>query len=365
MAENRDNGRRRFVSAQEVAERAGVSRSAVSRAFTPGASVAPATLARVQEAADALGYQVNDLARGLLAHRSRLVGLVTADANTPFRAQMIAALSSALIERGNVPAIISIGPTAEDVANASRQLLGYRAEATIFLSGSPPASLVELTRRNGQTVILINRVETELDSVRCNDRGGAQQAFEALRTTGASHFGVVNMANPSPSLLAREEAFARIAAGCGATPTVVRAGHSDYEGGQEAARRLLANGRPPEAVFCVNDLMAFGALDHLRSAGLRVPDDISIIGFDDVPMAAWASYRLTTLRQDPARIAKEVVSILDRRHAEPDLPPMSVCFPVDLVVRETVRGLRSCGNRDLIAVTIVGLGDEVSRMSAN
>ena len=123
MAENRDNGRRRFVSAQEVAERAGVSRSAVSRAFTPGASVAPATLARVQEAADALGYQVNDLARGLLAHRSRLVGLVTADAHTPFRAQMIAALSSALIERGNVPAIISIGPTAKDVANASRQLL--------------------------------------------------------------------------------------------------------------------------------------------------------------------------------------------------------------------------------------------------
>ena len=106
-----------------------------------------------------------------------------------------------------------------------------------------------------------------------------------------------------------------------------RAGHSDYAGGQEAARRLLAGGRPPEAVFCVNDLMAFGALDHLRGAGLRVPDDVSVIGFDDVPMAGWASYRLTTLRQDPARIAREVVAILDRRNAEPDLPPMSVCFP--------------------------------------
>ena len=110
MPEERDNGRRRFVSAQDVAQRAGVSRSAVSRAFTPGASIAPVTLARVQAAADALGYEVNDLARGLLAHRSQLVGLVTSDADTPFRAGMIAALSRALIERGNVPALISIGP---------------------------------------------------------------------------------------------------------------------------------------------------------------------------------------------------------------------------------------------------------------
>src|SRR5215207_6947172 len=126
MPEERDSGRRRFVSAQDVAQRAGVSRSAVSRAFTPGASIAPVTLARVQAAADALGYQVNDLARGLLAHRSQLVGLVTSDADTPFRAQMIAALSRALIERGNVPAVIDIGPTVVDVANASRQLLRHR-----------------------------------------------------------------------------------------------------------------------------------------------------------------------------------------------------------------------------------------------
>ena len=127
------------------------------------------------------------------------------------------------------------------------------------------------------------------------------------------------MANPSPSLAARERAFAGFAAARGIKPLVVRAGHSDYDG--RAGSRPPAAGRrtrPPEAVFCVNDLMAFGALDHLRGAGLRVPDDVSIIGFDDVPMAAWASYALTTLRQDPARIAREVVAILDRRDADPE-----------------------------------------------
>jgi DNA-binding LacI/PurR family transcriptional regulator len=337
VSDGRDNGQGRFVSAQAVAELAGVSRSAVSRAFTPGASIAPATLARVHEAAAALGYQVNDLARGLLANRSRLIGLVASDADSPFRAQMIASLSQALIKRGNVPAIINIGHTAEDIASASHQLLRYRAEATVFLSGSPPESLVELTRRNGQPLILINRAETGLDSVQCDDKDGALQAFEALSLTGAACFAVINKANPSPSLAARERAFDRFAAAAGFKARIVRAGHSDYDGGREAARRLLENGPAPDAIFCVNDLMAFGALDYLRGAGLRIPDDVSVIGFDDVPIAAWAAYRLTTLRQDPERIAEEVVSILDRRLADPDSPPMSVYFPVELVVRETVR----------------------------
>jgi DNA-binding LacI/PurR family transcriptional regulator len=338
MPESRENSGRRFVSAQDVAERAGVSRATVSRAFTHGASIAPATLARVQEAASALGYQVNQLARGLHTRRSRLVGLVASDIETPFRAQTIAALSSALIERGNIPALIGVGPTAGDVATAARQLLSYRAEATVFLSGSPPESLVEMTRRNGQPLILINRAETDVDSVRCDDRDGAQQAFEALRAGGGQRFAVVNMANPSASLLARERAFASLAAAHGIVPAVVRAGHADYAGGQDAARRLLAGGPAPDAVFCVNDLMAFGALDHLRGAGLGVPEDVSLVGFDDIPMAGWNSYALTTLRQDPARMAREVIAILDRRDAEPELAPISVLFPVDLVTRATVRG---------------------------
>ena len=162
MPESSDNARRRFVSAQDVAERAGVSRSAVSRAFTPGASIAPATLrARAGggrrpripgQSISRAGCCPSEPARraGDLRHRDTVPG-----------ADRSRALSRALIERGNVPAIIKIGPTAEDVANASRQLLRYRAEATVFLSGSPPASLVELTRRNGQPLILINRAETE------------------------------------------------------------------------------------------------------------------------------------------------------------------------------------------------------------
>jgi DNA-binding LacI/PurR family transcriptional regulator len=338
MAERKLNGGRRFVSSQDVAERAGVSRSAVSRAVTPGASIAPATLARVQEAADALGYQVNDLARGLLSDHSRLVGLVTSDPETPFRAEMIRALSRGLIQRGNVPTIISVGASAEEVAKASRQLLRYRAEATIFLSGSPPASLIEMTRRNRQPLILINRAETEIDVVRCDNRAGAREAFRLLRRSGASRIAMVNTVHPSPSFAAREAAFVRIAKAEGMTVILGRGQRSDYEGGREAARQLLANGQPPDAVFCGSDLMAFGAIDHFRASGLSIPADVSVVGFDDVSIAGWGAYNLTTLRQDPARITKEVIAILDRRSADPDLPPISVTFPVDLVMRGTVKG---------------------------
>ena len=85
--------------------------------------------------------------------------------------------------------------------------------------------------------------------------------------------------------------------------------------------------------------MAFGTLDHLRAAGLGVPEEISVVGFDDIPMAAWAPYQLTTLRQDPARIAEAVVAMLDHRAGDPDAPPPVASVPVDLIIRKTVRGL--------------------------
>ena len=128
--------RSRFVSAQEVADRAGVSRSAVSRAFTPGASVGEETRRKVMQAAEELGYQVNDLARGLLASKSRLVGIVATRPEVGFRAHLAAALVRRLIRRGSVPVMIDTGSNEAEMSAAQRTLFGHRAEATIILSGS-------------------------------------------------------------------------------------------------------------------------------------------------------------------------------------------------------------------------------------
>jgi DNA-binding LacI/PurR family transcriptional regulator len=324
----------RFVSAQQVARRAGVSRSAVSRAFTPGASVANETREKIMLAAEELGYHVNDLARGLLAHHSRLVGLVVTRPEVGFRAHLVTALTKALIRRGSVPILINTGHTEAELLAAQNALFGYRAEATMILSGSPPASFVELARRNGQPLIVIGRSEPGCDHVRIDNEGAARQAAALFVARGYRRLGVAGSQSRTPSLLEREEAFTAEAGRLGATVVTARGDDSDYAGGRKAAAELLAVGRRPEAIFCVNDPIAFGVLDQARAvAGLSVPEDLAVIGFDDVPEAAWLAYGLTTFRQDPEAMATRAVELLDLRQREPHRPPAREKLLAPLVTR--------------------------------
>jgi len=329
---------RRFVSAQQVAELAGVSRSAVSRAFTPGASIAPETREKVMRAAVELGYQVNDLARSLLANRSRLVGLVVTRPEVGFRAHLVAALTTALIRRGNVPFLINTGYSEDELRAAQAALFGYRAEATIILSGSPPSSFVELARQNGQPLISIGRSEPGCDHVRIDNEGAARAAARLFHARGLRRLGFAGSASGTPSINERESAFTDEARRLGAEVRVARGDDTDYAGGQQAADALFAGARRPEAVFCVNDLIAFGLMDAARARfGLDIPRDLAVIGFDDIPEASWDAYRLTTFRQDPAAIADGAVAHLDRRLADPDAEPSTTRLDAVHVERATTR----------------------------
>ncbi len=330
-----------FISAHKVAERAGVSRSAVSRAFTPGASIAPETRRKVMQAAAELGYEVNDLARGLLANRSRLVGLVASDPASPFRTQQVAALSRRLVERGSVPVLIPTGSEEDEVKAAHSMLLRYRAEATIVLSGMPSSSLVELAQRNGQPLIVVGRTEDGPDHIRIDNTRAAQIAVEVFIARGMRKLGLVTSAVGSPNLVEREEAFVAAAAKHGITVKVQRAGYTDYDGGQAAASLLLGTGDDVEAVFCVNDLMAFGLMDYARDVlDLSIPEDLSVIGFDGIPATRWGAYRLTTFHQDEELLASEIVKVLDQRQADPKAPPIVSILEVPLVYRGSVRTLK-------------------------
>ncbi len=331
----------RFISAHMVAERAGVSRSAVSRAFTPGASIAPETRRKVMRAAAELGYQVNDLARGLLANRSRLVGLVAADPASPFRTLQIAALSRRLVERGSVPVLIPTGPGEDQVKAAHSTLLRYRAEATIVLSGMPSSSLVDLAQRNGQPLIMMGRTEDGPDHVRIDNAGAARMAVDVFLARGLTKLGFVTSAVGSPNLIEREEAFVEAARKHGLEVKVRRAAYTDYDGGQAAASLLLGAGDSVEAVFCVNDLMALGVMDYARDVlNLSIPEDLSIIGFDGIPQTRWSAYRLTTFHQDEEALAAETIRILDQRQADPKAPPIVSVLEVPLVYRGSVRSLK-------------------------
>ena len=332
----KDEKRMRFVSAEQVARLAGVSRSAVSRTFTPGASVAPATREKVLRAAEELGYHVNDLARGVLANQSRLVGIVATKPELGFRAHLTAALAKALIHRGNIPILINTGQTEEELLAAQKMLIGHRAEATIILSGSPPASFFELAQRNGQPLVVIGRSEPDADHVRAGNSEASRKAANAFVAAGRRRLAVVGSQSETPSIVERENAFMSAARAAGVEVQSARGPDSDYDSGITAARELFAGGERPDAVFCANDQIAFGVMDFIRiEAKLRIPEDVAVIGFDDVPEAAWLSYSLTTFRQDPITMALRAVELLERRLENPDASPGYERVIPELVVRKS------------------------------
>ena len=169
---------RDFVSAEEVAQRAGVSRSAVSRAFTPGASVSEATRQKVLQAAEELGYQVNHLARGLMRNESGIVCLIVSDVATPYRSALLRELTLHLQLAGKVAMLINTDRSDGSVNKALQQAIRYRADASVILSGLPDKSITQLCLRSGQRLVLINRDEDQSGPLHINldDRNAAARA---------------------------------------------------------------------------------------------------------------------------------------------------------------------------------------------
>ena len=327
-----------FVSAQEVARLAGVSRSAVSRTFTPGASVSAETRARVTTAAEALGYHVNHLARGLISQTSSIVCLVVSDIATPYLSSMVDALTRRLQEAGKVAMVINATGKLEKVEDAIRQTLHYRAEATVVLSGSPNRAIIQTCLDSGQRMILLNRDEmlAGIRNVSLDNAAAARQSLHAFLKAGCRRLAVVASAARTPSLVGRETGFIDAARAAGLEVSRWSEGATTHHSGAAGARHLLAQTDRPDAVFCVTDLLACGFMDAARHEfGLRIPEDVSVIGFDDIEQAAWPSYALTTFAQPVAEIADYVVACVTADDAA-GADPLRL-FPAPMIWRATVR----------------------------
>jgi DNA-binding LacI/PurR family transcriptional regulator len=319
-----------------VAERAGVSRSAVSRTFTDGASVSETTRQKVLAAAGALGYHVNHLARGLREH-SNIVCLVVADLITPIRAGLVDELTRKLQAVGKITMVLNTESDEESVATALRQTLHYRADATIVLSGTPSSSLIETCLANGQQVVLINR-DDDLDgsqNLGVDNAMGGREAFFLLQRAGCQRLAVVTSTARTASLLEREEVFVEVAREADFDVAVCRAGPTSYASGLEAGRRLFGRSNAPDGVFCVTDLLALGFMDAARQEfGLSIPHDLCVVGFDNIEQAGWEAYRLTTFAQPLAVMAEHAVALVTQNH--PSGSQRTVFEPLP-VWRRTVR----------------------------
>lgn len=306
---------RRSVSARDVAELAGVSRAAVSRCFTPGASISPETRSRILTAAETLGYQVNRLASGLIRNETGLVALIAAEIETPYRSKLLAELTRQLQVAGKVGVLINTDRSDESVVRALRQAISYRADAAIFLSGMPPPSLAETCLRNGMRLVLISRAEERAGSIRIrlDDAEAGRRALTVLMAAGCRRIALASSEAGTNSIVERERGFRAAARDAGIELTEARFGPTAYETGLDLAMALLTRPDRPDGIFCTTDLMACGIIDAARwRLGIDIPGELSLIGFDDIAQAAWEGYDLTTFAQPIREIAAASIDWLSR-----------------------------------------------------
>ncbi|CAN7563125.1 MULTISPECIES: LacI family DNA-binding transcriptional regulator [Ensifer] len=326
---------RGFVTAEEVAKRAGVSRSAVSRTFTPGASVSQPVRRKVLKAARELGYRVNRLAQGLNNDRSNLIGVVGTNLSAPFISKQLDLLSIGLLRRGLQCLLLNAADARKDIAPLIELLFEFRAQAIVVLSGEPPSSIVDECIANGVRLILVNQRldRTDTNMVLSDDSHGADLAALRLIAAKCKKVAVVSSASQTPAQVRRATAFTQRMQTAGIEVVAWSDGPTSYESGYQAGCDLLRDKRI-DGAFCVTDLLALGFLDAARiEMHRRVPQDVSVVGFDDIPQASWKSYELTTIEQSLSTLTANVLTAL-----ETDEPATRLqVVPVSMIERKTVR----------------------------
>jgi DNA-binding LacI/PurR family transcriptional regulator len=320
------------ITARDVARDAGVSVAAVSRAFTPGAPIADVTRARILAAAEALGYATPS-GRAIGALGARTVAAVMGDMANPFYPAALELLAEALAARGQRLLLHAAAP-GRDVDSVMAQVLDHRADAAIIASAHLSSDLARACRARRMPVVLLNRVQADkgLNAVCCDNYGGARVVADRFLAQGHRRIAMIDGAPGVSTGAERRRGFVDRLAEDGIAPTVLR-GHFNHDRAMKAAEALLTGPAPPDAIFAANDLMALAALDCARRLGLRVPDDVAIIGFDDIPMAAWHAWDLTTMRQPIRAMLAATLDLIDAQIADPDAPAQIRILPARLMVR--------------------------------
>ncbi len=327
-----------IVTSLDVAQRAGVSRSAVSRAFTPGASVSRATREKVHKAASELGYRVNLLARGLNKQRTDLVGMIVSGMDNPYRAQQIDALAKQLVRQGFRPMLFCIdqGMNEEQLLSI---LLNYQVTGVVITSDAPPVAICEECARMHVPLTLVDRGDELpfVDRINGDNRKGGRLAADALIATGRHNLIAVQPEHVGYSGRMRIGAFLTRAKEKNIPAKVIHVSAREYEGGHEAAALIVADKKIRPGVFCPSDTLALGVLDALRTNyAVRVPEEIGLIGYDDIPQAAWEFAKLTTIKQSAEDFAAATVNMLKARISDPDGSPKNHLIDVSLVGRGSI-----------------------------
>lgn len=327
------------ITSVDVAKHAGVSRSAVSRAFTPGANIAEKTREKVLLSAQQLGYQVNYLARDLKSKHSGFVGILANDITMPFRAEQIHTITKKLLSVGYRPIVLNTSST--QVKNMLGDLLGYRMAGFVIISDTPPSHIVDKCCDFDIPVIFVNRFyqKNNVDRVELDFNACGETIFGMLNPLPDSKMAVVEVEQYSYTLSGCVTGFKNICTRENFSIHSFYAPKQSYQAGLDIAPEIVSyiQKNPLHGLFVATDLLALGVCDGVKQQGVKIPEDLQIVGFDNIEQSGWLSYQLSTVAQDIHFQMQQVVNLLVNRIQYSHTPYMRICQKITPIHRKTTR----------------------------
>ncbi len=343
------------VSIKDVAKAAGVSHSTVSRALANNPLIAEPTRRRIQRVAQKMGYAPNAIARGLVTRRTQTIGVIVTTIEDPFIAEVVRGIEEVAADSGYR---VFLGTSHNDSAREVglvKALREWRVDGVIVASSRVGALYQPLLKEIGAPIVLINNQNRKsptrqksdagkIYSVVFDDADGGELATRYLISQG--HRVIAYLGGPSDYAANRNRLAgyrrALVAAHIAFDPARVRTGNGRVESGEQVSALFLP-ASSPTAIFCYNDMTAIGALAALKRRGLRVPGDLSVVGFDDIPFAGYIDPPLTTIHQpkdEMGRLAmRMLLDLLDEKKVA------NVLVPGKLIVRESTRDISTTATR--------------------
>ncbi|MFF5990953.1 LacI family DNA-binding transcriptional regulator [Prauserella flavalba] len=334
-----------MVGIKDVARRAGVSIGTVSNVVNRPHMVSASTRARVLSAIQELGYVRDESARQLRAGRSRIMALLVLDLGNPFFVDIARGAEETAQDEGLHVITCDSGHQADREVSYLSMLAEQRVRGVLLSPVDTSGAALETFRRSEIPYVFVDRrvPADEASSVSVDDVTGGALAARHLVETGHTEVAFVN----GPSILAqcrdREAGVRSVLDASSARLSVLETSELDVASGRDAASRLLGMSPRPTAVFCANDLLALGVLQGMVAAGVRVPDELAIVGYDDIEFAGAAAVPLTSVRQPARRLGRAAAELLIAETADGDEPVerQTVVFEPELVVRASTSLTRS------------------------
>ncbi len=330
---------KKMVSSKDVAKLAGVSQSTVSRAYSPSYNLNEELRQRVFAAAEELQYFPNAIASSLLSNHTNIIAIVTSTLATPFISKAISLMVTKLQEKG-LQTLLFLAKSNSDIDTVADKLFRYRVDAVIGFGARSTTRLAQLCSDRGTPLILFNRYipQSNASAVCCSDLQCGQLIAKHLYKTGCRKFAYIEADASSTTSTDRKLGYMTQLNMMGINDLTVVSGGYTYEEGMSAIEEILKIAPDVDACFCSNDLTALGVLDYLKyHTDKKVPEDISVVGFDNIPGASMLSYNLTTVHQPIETMIDVTIEMIYDAINNEDYEPSLKIIEGKFLERDTTR----------------------------